>query len=526
MHRLRLTWLGATASLIPMALSAQQAFVGVVGADTVLIEKFTRTPTRLEAEIVAKGRGREVFSFPVGTDGRLGNINYAAYAPGATGAPMLRATVAFAGDTALARLEMDGQTAQTQRIPSRAGAIAVPNASFAVFEMMLAELRRRNVTSDSVSLFLLSGGRTLTASFTNLRGDSIIAQIGTQPSYFVVDSTGAIVRGGIPGQRLRVERVRGIAVSKLGLARPSYAAPSGAPYTAEDVTVPTPGGHTLGGTLTKPSGAAGRLPLVITITGSGAQDRDELISIVPGGYAPFRQLADTLSRRGIAVLRYDDRGYGASGGSFGAASSQDFADDVRAAIVWARARTDIDPRRIFLMGHSEGGMIAPMVAATDTTLAGIVLLAGPGRTGREILDFQIRYAITADTSLQPEARRAQLARVPTVLDSALASSAWMKFFGTHDPIATARRVRRTPVLVLQGGDDQQVIAAEAPRLSAAFRAGGNRSVTMRVFPQLNHLFIHQPGGAPSGYSTLPTSRMDAAVVGAVVDWVVPRAVRR
>ena len=242
------------------------------------------------------------------------------------------------------------------------------------------------------------GGMTLPATLSGLQSDSVSVQLATQQVWFVTDKAGRIVRAGIPAQKLAVTRADGIAASKLG-SQPDYSAPAGAPYTAENVTVPTGFGHTLGGTFTKPTAAVGKLPAVISITGSGAQDRDEYIGIVPKGYRPFRQLADTLGRIGIAMLRMDDRGYGASGGSFAAATSRDFANDIRAGIAWLRTRSDVDPKRIFLAGHSEGGLIAPMVAVDEPSLAGIVLMAGPARTGREILLFQVRYGIEHDTSI-------------------------------------------------------------------------------------------------------------------------------
>jgi hypothetical protein len=262
---------------------------------------------------------------------------------------------------------------------------------------------------------------------------------------------------------------------------------------------------------------------VISITGSGAQDRDEYISIVPKGYRLFRQIADTLGKRGIAMLRMDDRGYGASGGEFATSTSRDFANDTRAAIAYLRTRSDVDPKRIFLAGHSEGGLIAPMVAIDEPALAGIVLMAGPARTGREILNFQVRYGLEHDTTMSAPKRDSALAHVPVMVDSMLNSGPWLKFFGSHDPIATARRVK-VPVLILQGGDDQQVIASEAKTLEATFKAAGNRDVTARVFPDLNHLFILQPGGNPSGYMTLSSNLAVPEVIGTLADWVASHAV--
>ncbi len=509
------------------AAAAQSAFVHVVKGDTIQIEKFTRSATRLDGEVAAKAGVRQVFSNSIGPDGRLGALTLAAYGPGAgaAAAPLATGEITIVGDTAVATISAGGGPAQTQRIASAAQAQPIVNTSIAVFEAMVAAARRNTTADATASIFLASGGQTVTVGFSGLLTDSVSAGIGQTSMWLATDKTGRVIRAGIPAQGLTVTRVDGIAVSKIGFAKPDYSPPAGAPYSAESVTVPTTFGHTLGGTFTKPSAATTPLPVVISITGSGAQDRDEYISLVPKGYRLFRQVADTLARRGVAMLRMDDRGYGESGGSFAAATSRDFANDIRAAIAYVRTRPDVDARRIFLMGHSEGGMVAPMVALDEPTLAGIVLLAGPGRSGRAILEFQARASIERDTTLMPAARATQMDRAPALVDSALKSTPWLTFFGAHDPIATAKRVK-TPVLILQGSDDQQVIAAEAPLLEAAFRSGGNRDVTARVFPSLNHFFILQPGGSPAGYATLPTNLASTEVLGVAVEWIVTRTTRK
>ncbi len=154
-----------------------------------------------------------------------------------------------------------------------------------------------------------------------------------------------------------------------------YSAPADAPYTAENVTVPTPMGHTLAGTLTLPRGASREnpVPAIVTATGSGGQDRDEYIGLE--GYRPFRQFADSLARRGVAVLRMDDRGIGASKGTHKGSTSGDFAEDIRAGLAYLRTRPEIDARRLGLLGHSEGGIIVPLAALKEPDLRGIVILA-------------------------------------------------------------------------------------------------------------------------------------------------------
>ena len=177
--------------------------------------------------------------------------------------------------------------------------------------------------------------------------------------------------------------------------KPDYSAPADAPYTAEDVMVKTPAGFTLAGTLTLPKGASRSkpVPAIVTITGSGPEDRDEDIGLP--GYQPFRQIADSLGRHGIAVLRMDDRGTGASGGTFKGATSADFAEDIRAGLAYLRTRPEIRADRLGVLGHSEGAIIAPMVAEKEPTLRAIVLLAGiaePGPQRTRIPDEERRRA--------------------------------------------------------------------------------------------------------------------------------------
>jgi alpha-beta hydrolase superfamily lysophospholipase len=300
-----------------------------------------------------------------------------------------------------------------------------------------------------------------------------------------------------------------------------YSAPADAPYTAVDVAVPTPAGHSLAGTLTLPKHAAGPVPAVVLITGSGAQDRDSHMPLIPD-YRFFRQVADSLSRRGIAVLRMDDRGIGGSGGMSPSVTTEDFAADVRAGVAWLRARAEIDPARIALAGHSEGGVIAPLVAGSDERIAAVVLLAAPSWSGRRISDMQIRDAL-ARTGPAGAALDSAVARAAAHRDSVSEGMPWMRWFLAHDPLPGARRLR-VPVLILQGETDRQITVEQAEELGAAVRASGNGDVTVRVFPALNHLFLPDADGTADAerYAALPDKRVPAAVLGALADWLADR----
>jgi uncharacterized protein len=333
--------------------------------------------------------------------------------------------------------------------------------------------------------------------------------------------TGKFMQGGqeIP---LTFARSAPVSVTPPQKEKPDYSAPADAPYIAEDVVVKTPAGHTLAGTLTLPKGASRkeRVSAIVTVTGSGPQDRDENIGLP--GFRPFRQLADSLARRGIAVLRMDDRGTGASGGSFKGSTSADFAEDVRAGLAYLRTRPEIRADRLGVLGHSEGAIIAPMVADKEPTLRAIVLLAGIAQPGRTALHFQLKNQIEHNTKLTPEMRDSQIAEIPKRIDAMMAADPWMKFFLTYDPAPTMRRVK-TPVLILTGSRDQQAVPEQVAKQEAAFKEGGNKDVTARVVPDVNHLFVQDTDGFPPNYAKLPPPLMIRTdVVTMIGDWLTKR----
>ncbi len=304
--------------------------------------------------------------------------------------------------------------------------------------------------------------------------------------------------------------------------KPDYSAPADAPYTAEEVQVKTPMGHTLVGTLTLPKSVSKAKPVgaIITISGSGAQDRDSNLGF--GGYRPFRQLADSLARRGIASLRMDDRGTGASGGTFKGSTSADFAEDIRAGLAYLRTRPEIRSDRLGVLGHSEGAVITPMVAEKEPKLRAIVLLAGVADPARSALHFQIKNLYDHDTKLTPEKRAELIAAIPTRIEGMMAADPWMKFFLTYDPGATMRRVK-TPVLILTGANDKQAVPDQVALQEKAFKEGGNKDITARVLPDLNHLFVFDTDGFPGNYAKLPPPVvMRANVVEIISDWLIKR----
>jgi pimeloyl-ACP methyl ester carboxylesterase len=329
------------------------------------------------------------------------------------------------------------------------------------------------------------------------------------------------------------------------------------PYRSEEVTVPNSGADiTLAGTLTLPAGT-GPFPAVVLVSGSGPQDRDESLL----GHKPFLVLSDHLTRAGIAVLRYDDRGVGGSTGDFSASTSEDFASDALAAVDFLRTRRDV--ATVGIVGHSEGGLVGPMAAALSDAVGFVVMLAGPGITGAEIIELQSRLIARAEGATdemvqlnaavqakmfqilqkEPDAARAEPLlkaalteaaaslpeeeSTPAAIDAQVrqVNSPWFRYFLTYDPRPTLARVK-VPVLALNGSLDLQVPAEVNLReVGAALQEGRNPDFTTRELPGLNHLFQQAETGAPSEYRTI-SETMNPVALEAVSGWILERFANR
>lgn len=328
------------------------------------------------------------------------------------------------------------------------------------------------------------------------------------------------------------------------------------PYVSEDVVFRNRKFNiNLAGTLTIPDGK-GPFPAVIMITGSGAQDRDEALM----GHKPFMVIADWLTRNGIAVLRYDDRGVGKSQGNYATATSADLATDAQAAFDYLVSDKKIKPKAIGLMGHSEGGLIAPIVAASNRKVAFIVSLAGPGVTGEEIL-----YRQQADIGRLSGINEEQIAEARSInqklysvlkeeVDNKIAedkiiavytdvlnkqnipeedkakavgqlkltfgadSYPWFRYFILADP-STYWGKTKCPVLALNGEKDLQVAAdVNLPAIEKALKSSGNKNVKTVSLPQLNHLFQHCETGLPSEYGQIEET-FSAGALKIISDWI-------
>lgn len=321
------------------------------------------------------------------------------------------------------------------------------------------------------------------------------------------------------------------------------------PYREEEVAFESAPGVRLAGTLTLPEGK-GPFPAAILISGSGPQDRDEQLL----GHRPFLVLADDLTRRGVAVLRYDDRGVAKSTGRFQDATSADFALDTTAATAFLRGRKDIDPARIGLIGHSEGGMIAPMVGAKDPKIAFVVLLAGPGAPSRDLMSAQ-RLAVgkamgapaaalakndelagridrTLIETPDWEAAKVEVTRLlgegaaaagmpadVAVARNQMLFTPWYRQFIAYDPRPNLEKLKM-PVLAINGANDLQVVASQnLPALRTALKT--NKDVTVVEMPGLNHLFQTSATGDPREYGRIEETFAPAAL-RTVGDWVVAK----
>lgn len=335
------------------------------------------------------------------------------------------------------------------------------------------------------------------------------------------------------------------------------------PYTTLDATISGGAeGITLSGTFTIPAGS-GPFPALVLVSGSGPQDRDESIM----GHKPFHVIADYLARRGIAVFRYDDRGVGASTGDYGSSTTLDFAADTQAAFAWLSERSEVDPARVGIAGHSEGSLIAPIVASRDNTVAFIIMLAGPGMKGSDLLHLQ--SAAISRASGVPEAQIVEVnalnaklyaaaiapgsatesaERVKAIykqfldeypgLTEAVRQKAmndfepqvtaltapWMRTFLTLDPAPYIAKVS-VPTLALTGSVDLQVPMEEnLAAIERIFLESGHANLlSARRLEGLNHLFQHSATGLPSEYASIEET-FSPEVMALIADWIttVPR----
>jgi fermentation-respiration switch protein FrsA (DUF1100 family) len=406
-------------------------------------------------------------------------------------------------------------------------------------------------TITAVMTSIDQGNAELPAS-VSFSGDTLVLTMATAQARYAAVVAGDSLRGTFTQLGGSLPLTLGRVAARAALVRPQEPKPP-YPYRTEDVTFESAPGVRLAGTISLPQGT-GPFPAVVMVTGSGPQDRDEALM----GHKPFLVLADYLARHGIASLRYDDRGIAKSTGKFTSATSADFADDAEAAVGFLRTHAGVAPSRVGVLGHSEGGMVAPIVATRNRDVAFIVLLAGPGVPTDSVLLVQNRliaqasgaspaaidigervnrrlYAAVkgARDSVDAAARLAAVRRdilaqteesqrtmAAAQIDPAIAqlNSAWFRYFLQFDPRPLLRQVR-VPVLALNGTLDLQVpYAVDLAGIDTALKAAGNRDYRVVDMPGLNHLFQHAKTGAPSEYGLIEET-MSPDVLALIATWI-------
>jgi pimeloyl-ACP methyl ester carboxylesterase len=401
----------------------------------------------------------------------------------------------------------------------------------------------------------------------SVKGDKVYFELPAAPGLAIFDGkqigdsvAGSFTQAGFSGT---FSMIKGGVKSDTSKANINPYFIENAPYKQEEVSF-TNGENSFAGTLTIPN-VPGRHPVVVMITGSGPQNRDEEIV----GFKPFRIIADHLTRSGIAVLRYDDRNVGGSKGKpVSESTTEDFAGDVIEAVKYLKTRDDINGDQVGLLGHSEGGIVAPLVASQYNGIAYIVLMAGTGVMGIDILKEQSKLIMKANNATDDEINgymkmleqvydavktgtgwdelkkkfresmelaykkmtKEQKKSIPDkkayinmMADAAMSElkSPWMKYFIQYDPYPALTKVT-CPVLLLFGEKDLQVPTKQNEKpMTDALTKGGNKEVALKIFPDANHLFQKAVTGNPSEYATLPMEFVPG-FLETIGDWITAR----
>ena len=446
-------------------------------------------------------------------------------------------TARVAGTTATVEVVNAPNTAAATRTDTiDAQAIFLPNPFIAPYEAVSA---RAASATPGTTLFLYQPGQ---GSFTAIVGNAVPERIqtvdrvinakriavtfqmaGAPPAETEVwaDESGRLLRLRIPAQGLEVAREDMAAVStrRLTMSRPND----------EAVRIDA-NGFSLAGTLSKPDGVSGPLPAVVLISGSGPTDRDETVAGIP----IFGQIADALANAGFAVLRYDKRGVGQSGGRVEAATMADYAEDARTAVRMLSDRKDIDRRRIVLVGHSEGGSLAMLVATKEKRVAGIALLATIGTTGADLNMYQVSHAF--DRANRPAAERQTTLDLQRRIQDAVltgkgwetiqvppavrrqAETPWFQSYLAFDPAKIMKDVEQ-PILIVQGALDTQVPLDHADKLEALARARKkNGGVEVVKVAGVNHLLVPAKTGEVDEYGRLGNVSVSPEVTNALAAW--------
>ena len=450
------------------------------------------------------------------------------------------------GQAQTVRVVVDGTTAKTdislagQAAPQKADTIdpaallLLPTNFFGPYEAVAARVRTAAPGSELPALIISQGPMTIAvgdssteqiqtaARLINARRTRIalVLPAGRLPADLWTDDSGRMIRFSVPLQGLEVVREDIAAVSSRSvvISRPND----------QQVNIPS-NGFSLAGTLSRPaqSGAA-RLPAVVLAGGSGPIDRDGLVAGIP----ILGQIAGALADAGYLVVRHDKRGIGQSGGRAEAATLTDYADDVRAAVKLLADRKDVDPKRIAVIGHSEGGLVALMAGAKDKRIAAVGLIATPGVTGADLILAQQKHLLDL-TKLTPEEKLAKVEQQKKINEAVITGKGLEllppgvrrvvdnpEFQGIlmSDPVKLLAQVRQ-PLLIVQGDLDTQVEPGNADLLEGIARKRKNSpAVEVVKVPGVNHLLVPATTGEVSEYGDLKDKQVSDTVTKALVNW--------
>ena len=452
---------------------------------------------------------------------------------------VLGLSTSFGTTTAISEISENGRTTtKTDQITART--IVLPNNFFAAYEALAVRLS--SVTPGARLAVYVAPQAEITAVVKSVTDASYETPAGTVKARrfsvslenpggpldaeITVDERGRFAKAELSSAGLTVARqdLAGVATRHQTFRNP----------TDSEVRIPA-AGFGLAGTLTTPQ-AQGRLrhPAVLLIAGSGPIERDATVAGIP----LFAQLAGQLADREFVVLRYDKRGVGQSGGRLERVTLDDYADDAVEAVKWLAKRKDVDGRRIYVAGHSEGASVAMLAAVREKKVAGAVLMAGMGIPGRDLILEQQQYLLSK-SALSENERAEKVALQKKILDAVVSQTGWeslpREVRGTvdtpwyrsllmFDPARVIPQVRQ-PLLILHGGLDKQVLPYHAEKLAELGRARKKAAaVEVRQLPSLNHLFVAAKTGDLAEYVSLETKAISPDVAAAVADWVasVPR----
>jgi pimeloyl-ACP methyl ester carboxylesterase len=447
-------------------------------------------------------------------------------------AQTIRTTVE--GTAAKSHTVVAGQATEKSDTIDASALLLLPNSFFGPYEALAARLKTTAAGAE-VPVYLLAQGsinvrigesspeqiqtaaRLVSAKRTRismvLPGAQLEADLWT-------DDAGRMIRFSVPLQSLEVVRedIASVSARSVSISRPND----------EQVKIPA-NGFTLAGTLSRPAQASEpRLPAVLLVGATGSADRDGVTFGIP----ILGQLAGALADAGFIVVRYDKRGVGQSGGRAESASLTDYAEDVRAAVKMLAERKDVDPKRLALVGHAEGGLVALMAAAKEKRVGGVGLIATPGATGAEVALAQ-QQRLLDRMKLTPEEKQAKvdaqmkiheavitgkgLELLPPDVRRSVDNPEYQSLL-TSDPAKLVANVRQ-PLLVVQGGLDTQIEPQNADRLETLARARKNAPpVEVVKVPAVNHLLVPATTGEADEYGALKDRQVSQQVTEAIVAW--------